>query len=193
MSLHRKVLLAAAALLMLALCVSASAVQVAHDEGYLTGDLATGTGLACNAVVDLEGGIYTYTYTLIFNQGLVNPLTGLVGAIHIFDIQNINGSEFLSATNTLGTGTHFTNPTPGSPDWLEWVSGEIKVGQTRTFSYTSTYAPMEITVWTYVINGGTSADGKTLGMSDTIPEPSSLAAFLFGVAGLVPMVIRRRK
>jgi hypothetical protein len=193
MTLPRKVALAAAALLVLALGVSASAGIVAHNEGYLTGDLATGTGLACNAVVDLTGSVYTYTYTLIYTAGVIDPGTGIAGGIHVFDVQNPNGVAFLSASNASGNGTHFTDPTAGAPDWLEWVSGEINVGQTRTFSYTSNYAPMEIEVWTYVIDGGTSADGRTLGMGDAIPEPSSLAAFLFGAAGLIPMVIRRRK
>ncbi len=171
---------AIAALLVLVLAASASAVQVAYDESYLVGDLAGDNGLACHALVDLTDGIYTYTYTLIYTAG--------VGGIHVFDVENPNGTWYFDAT-----GTGFTAPADGNSLWLEWLGGEMNVGETRTFSYKSYAAPMEIEVWTYVIDGGTSAVGTTLGMGAYIPEPSSLIAFAFGAAGLVPIVIRRRK
>lgn len=172
---------AAAALLVLALSVSASAVQVAHSNTYLEGDLATGTGLACDAVVDLTGGIYTYTYTLTYNAG--------VGGIHIFDVENPNGVNFFDAAGSAG----FSGPNNGNATWIEWLGGELMPGNSATFSYKSYAAPMEIEVWTYVINGGTSAVGTTLGMGAALPEPSSLIALAFGATGFLPLAIRRRK
>lgn len=190
MILTHKLVLVLVVLLTLGLGLSASAVQVAHSEDYLWGELVTSeTGLACNSVVDLENGIYTYNYTLIYTAG--------VGGIHIFDVENPNKVAFDTTSNvpvgTAPAGTAFTNPNPGTTDWIEWLGGELNVGETRKFSYTSTRAPMEISVWTYVVDGGTSAVGTTLGMGAMVPEPSSFAALLFGAAGLLPLVIKKRK
>lgn len=183
MTLPRKLALVTVALLM-GLCVSASAM-VSHS--HLVGDLVTTEdGLICNAVVSQVGNVYTYDYTLIYTAG--------IGPIHIFDVENPNAGAFFDAVNQpVGKPDEFTDPADGNAGWVDWIDGEIRVGDTRTFSYKSYYAPMEIEVWTYVINGGTSAVGTTLGMRDMIPEPSSLAALLFGAAGLLPLVIKRRK
>lgn len=188
MTLPRVFALVAAVVLVLGLGVSASAVQVAHSEGYLAGTLAEGTGLACNAVVDLTEGVYTYTYTLIYNQGIKDPLSGNAPYIHLFDVENPNGKSFFGAA-----GQGFTAPADGNDLAVEWFNGEIREGETRTFSYKSLCAPMEIEVFTWVVDDGTYATGTTLGMGSMIPEPSSLLALVLGTAGLVPFAIRRRK
>jgi len=188
MSLSRNFVLAATALLVFGLSVSASAYVCDHSEGYLEGNLATGTGLACNAVVDFTGGIYTYTYTLIYSAGMINPVSGLAPQIHLFDVDNPNGCRFFGAA-----ADGFTPLATEGNGTVDWINGTINVGETRTFSYQSYSAPMEIYVYTYVENGGTYAEGETLGMGSMIPEPSSLAAILLGAAGMLPLAIRRRK
>ena len=126
-----------------------------------------------------------------------------VSDVHIFGLENPNASEFFGAANVPDpdAGKHFTDPTysvllPSAN--VEWIDGNLKapvlgVIDTRTFSYKSYFAPMVIPVYAYVIDGGDSAEGETLGMGATVPEPSSLAALLFGAVGLVPLVMRRRK
>lgn len=188
MTLPRKIVLAGAAILMLALCVSASAdIVVATSTDHMTG---TGTirDITCDSVVTRAlNNVYTYTYSLSYTNG--------TSAVHTYRIQNPNGVAFHGAYNLpVGTGSvAFTNP-PDATGWINWTLGTMVVGGTATFSYQSMYAPMlDIKGWEIAIDGGGSATGKTLVMGDTLPEPSSLAAFLFGAAGLVPMVIRRRK
>jgi len=183
MTVPRKLTLVMVALLMLALCVSASAGVVRTKTSYLTGNMVIGTkGLKCDAVVSKGlDNVFTYEYTLTYTAG--------VASIHTYKVQNPNTRPYTNAANTDA----FTNPPDGSATFVQWLSGAMPVGDVRTFSYKSIYAPMELDVYTIAADTGTSALGKTLGMSGTIPEPSSLAALLFGAVGLVPLVMRRRK
>ncbi len=184
-SLRKTALLAV--LLMLALCVSASANVVASWTEHLigTGDI---NDITCNAAVDKGiDNVYTYTYELIYNTGKA--------AVHTYSIENPNIGSFFDAANTSSAPAgHFTDPVAGAPGWITWTGGSINVGETRTFSYKSTYAPMtDVHGRQYVIDGGTAAIGNTIVMGSTIPEPSSMLAVLFGAAGLLPFMIRRRK
>lgn len=185
MALPRQLALAATTLLLVALCVSASAEVVAHKKTYITGDTTIGS-ITCDAVVDRAlDGTYKYDYQLTYTTG--------TSAVHTFEIQNPNWAGFFGSSNTPTEVGKFDNPADGNANWLVWINGELPVHGTRTFSYLSRYAPQDIVVWTFVIDGGGSASGQTIGMGDTIPEPSSLAALLLGGAGLIPLIIRRRK
>lgn len=186
MSLPRKTALLAV-LLVLALCISASASVVASWTSHLigTGDI---NDITCNATVTKGvDSVYTYAYELVYTTGSA--------AVHTYKIQNPNAASFYNATNTSSdTAGHFTDPAAGSDGWVYWTGGFINVGDTRTFSYQSVYAPMtDIQAWGVVIDGGTAATGKTLAMGASTPEPSSLAALLLGAVGLVPVMIKRRK
>lgn len=188
MTLSRILALFTVALLVLGLSVSASADVYAERTDYLTGLLVTGdSGLELHAVVtrglDL---VYTYEYTLTYTAGNA--------PINIFSVENPTPTQFNNAANVSGTGTAFNNPAfNASYGMIDWTGGELAVGGTRTFSYKSVYGPQIIGVYTWVGDHGDSAEGETLGMGAMIPEPSSLAALLFGAVGLVPLVIRRRK
>lgn len=186
MTLSRMTLLVA--VLMLAICVPASAqVIVAQETTHITG-LGGISDIQCDATVTKGlDGIYTYEYLLTYLSGIATVKTHRV--------QNPNFSEFFDAANTpLGEPAEFDNIAGTSTAlWASWTNGWLQPGQTRTFSYKSAYKPQDILVWEIVIDGGSSATGHTIGMGDVIPEPASMAALLMGFAGLVPLVIRRRK
>lgn len=190
MTLSHKLTLVTVALLILGLGVSASAYT-----SYITGEDSVGS-ITCNATVSHGlDGIYTYSYELTYTTG--------TNDVHIFSVEDPSASEFFLAANVPAdvppVANHFLDPTYDVENpWVTWINGNLKapvggVVDTRTFSYQSYYAPAEIDVFTYVMNGGDFAFGTTLGMGALIPEPSSFAALLFGAVGLVPLVIRRRK
>lgn len=181
-------LIIAATILLLVTCMSASAdIAIVQRSTTLTGAGAV-KNIACNAAVTrASDGIFTYAYELIYNTG--------TSPVHTYKVQNPGHINFFGAENQpVGKlNGEFDNPTWALADtWVTWLNGVINPGQTRTFSYKSIYAPQEIEVWTYAVDGGSTAVGKTLGMGNTIPEPSSLLALVFGVAGLLP-IVRRRK
>lgn len=166
-----------------ALSVAASALVVDEETTTLTG-LKSVKSVTCHAVVDLAGGIYTYTYDLTYNEGAV---------IHIYRVQNPNLRSFFDALNVpLGETDEFTNPLNGSASWVSWTNGDLTQGQSRSFSYKSYYKPQEIEVWCWVVDGGDNATGKTIGMSAYIPEPGSLVVVSLGIIGLIPVVRRHR-
>lgn len=179
MSLSHKFIIAAVVLLLVS-SVSASADWT--KTSYLNGTLTTGypQGLKCDALVTFLDGIYTYSYTLTYSGGL--------SPIHTYKVYNPNQSAFFSAINNDG----FTNPADGTANQVSWINGTVQVGESFTFTYQSYYAPMEIDVYTVAIDTGKSATGKTLGMGAVIPEPSSMAALLFGAVALVPFARRRK-
>jgi len=180
MTVPRMLTLVMVALLVMGLGVSASADWT--KTSYLTGNLVTGTqGLKCDALVTVLGNVYTYSYTLTFSAG--------VAPIHTYKVYNPQTSGFFGGTNTDG----FTNPANGTAAQIQWLNGTMAVGTSCVFTYQSYCAPQDIDVYTYAIDTGRSAYGRTLGMGAMIPEPSSLAALLFGAAGLLPLVTRRRK
>jgi hypothetical protein len=172
------------ALAAVALSVAASAVIVDQGTAHLTG---TGdvNDIQVDAVVDLTGGIFTYTYDLTYITG--------TAAVHIYKVQNPNVVAFFAAANVpLGEPDEFTNPANGSASWVSWTEGNLPVGGSRAFSYQSIYRPQELDVWAYAVDGSDRAIGKTIGMSASIPEPGSIVAVSLGILGLIPMVRRRR-
>lgn len=175
---------ALALVLLLALCVCASAGIVAQKTSTLTGS-GNVKQLTCDAVVSLDAGVYTYSYTLTYDLG--------PDAVHIYKVQNPNYSAYFDADNTPYDASKFDNPADGNSGWVAWLNGELIEGESRAFSYQSFYAPMEIDVYCYAVDGGSAAIGKTLGMGDMIPEPSSLMALVFGIVGTGSLIIRRRK
>ena len=52
---------------------------------------------------------------------------------------------------------------------------------------------LDVKGFAIVIDGGSYAEGLTLVMGDVVPEPASLLVVLFGSAGVVPMILKRRK
>lgn len=181
-------LMAVAVALLMAMCVAVSADTVVLSST----DTITGAGgiqsVTCNAVVTKGlDNIFTYTYELVFETG--------DATIHTYIVQNPNNVNFFDAANVPASGASaFLNPADGDSDWLQWANGNIHQGGICTFSYKSAYAPMfDIKGWQITINGGSSAVGRTIVMGDTIPEPGSALVLLMGVAGLVPMAIRRRR
>lgn len=177
MTLSHKIIVAVL-VIMLASSISASADWT--KTSYLTGTLATGQNLQCDAVVSLLNGVYTYNYTLTFVAG--------ASEIHTYKVYNTNYSGFFNAAN----GDGFTNPTSGNASQISWINGVLAPGHSCSFSYQSYYAPMEIDVYTYAVDTGKSATGKTIGMGALIPEPSSIVALFFGGVALVPFARRRK-
>ncbi|MEN6358074.1 MAG: PEP-CTERM sorting domain-containing protein [Armatimonadota bacterium] len=173
-----------ALVMLLMLCVCASAGIVDQKTSTLKGS-GNVQQLICDAVVTLDGGIYTYTYTLTYDIG---PAT-----VHIYKVQNPNYASYYNASNTPNDAGIFTNPANGNSNWIGWQNGALDVGGSRVFSYQSSRAPMDIDVYCYAVDGGSAAIGKTLGMGETIPEPSSLLVLAFGAVGTGSLIIRRRK
>lgn len=175
------------ALLTLTICAAASAAGVFVRD--LHGDL-NGTGplqhLSLYSLVTREGGIYTYAYDLTYDVGTVTMA-------EVFSVSNWEDLAFLpGASNNDG----FTNPVYTSGDGeIKWFDGHIAKNQTVHFEYTSIYAPSEIGVYAYAVDGGGFADGEmaALGMTTAIPEPASVAGLMMGVLGFVPAVLRRRR
>ena len=168
-----------------ALSLPAGAALYLEDFGAMTGKLAV-KHIGVHAVVDLTGGIYTYTYDLTYDTG--------TASVQIYKVKNPNGAAFFAVSNVpLGEPNVFTNPAPGSTAWVIWDEGILAVGTSRTFSYQSYYQPMlDKEVFCQAVDGASTATGKTIGMSSMIPEPGSILAISVGIIGLIPVVRRRR-
>ncbi|MCX6344643.1 MAG: PEP-CTERM sorting domain-containing protein [Armatimonadetes bacterium] len=171
--------LTAAIIVAIALSVPASALTL---DTTLTGYLGAGN-VDVHAVVTKTANIYDYNYTISYVTG---------ATLHLFGIANDSGVSYFDAANNGG----FINPEYNALDAyadIEWLGSAIEAGQSRTFSYQSEYAPMDITVYAYALNSAGYAEGDTLGMGAMIPEPSSILALALGLTGCAPFVIRRKK
>ena len=180
------------AVLLFAIPASAEIVRSLSSPLYGTGDVLQ---LTVNAQVDraLSGGsyLYTYSYTVTYDIGTAD--------VHIYGVENPNDSSYFNAQNSGTSGTNFIDPSyvAGSYANIEWNSGSLLMPTptttySRVFSYQSRFAPQDIKVYAYAVDGGTSADGWTLGMGDMIPEPGGIIALAFGMLGLAPKFLKRR-
>ena len=166
------------ALATLLLCVSADAFT---RTTTLTGDLGT---LKLIADASKSGSEWLYSYELTFQTG--------VEEVYKFSVGNPMQVAFTEAANT----DEFIDP-EYAPSWIEvqWYDGWMEVGDTVTFSYKSDNMPnLDIPVDCYAADLGKTASGKTIGMSELIPEPSTFAGIAMAIFGLAPTIlIRRRK
>lgn len=187
MASNRVIILVAAMILLAAGVVASADVVVAESIDTLTGDGTVGS-IECKATVTRGvDNIYTYLYELTYTTG--------TSAVHTFSLENPNRANFYDANNIPVIGVKiFQDPGDGSDDFLGWTHGEIRPNDQHQFSYKSAYAPMlDVKGFASVIDGGCCAEGWTLVMGDVIPEPASLLVVLFGSAGVVPMILKRRK
>ncbi len=173
-------LLVAAAL---AVAILPALGQVGPTLTQLTGDLGT---LDLTTTVTLSAGVYHYQYDLYFKAKAPNG-----GNVHSFSVDNLAQSAYTNAQNT--DLPPFLNPAYNPADVsIDWLSGQMLVGDTVTFSYDSVYAPDPVNVYALAVNGGTSATGLTWGMGSEIPEPGSLVA-LSGMLACAAGLFRRRR
>jgi len=157
------------------LCLIAAVILLAATQSWaltttLSGSLGSFTLVAS---ATQSGSVWTYDYALTFDQANY--------AAEVFAIANPNAQEFFNAT-----GSGFASPTfyPAFPDAdLEWTGGYMTQGNTYYFSYQSYAQPDVVTVATAVYDGGTYADGQTIGMGFVVPEPGSLASLAGMLAG----------
>jgi len=165
------------ALATLLLCVSADAYT---RETTLTGTLGT---LRLIADASKVGSEWLYSYELYYQTGSVE--------LYTFSVGNPMQVAYTNAENT----DDFTNP-GYNPIWEEvkWWDGWMEVGDTVTFSYKSYNMPnLDIDVDCYAQDGGKIAWGKTIGMSELIPEPSTFAGVAIAILGLAPTLLRKRR
>jgi hypothetical protein len=143
-------------------------------DSVLGGSLGS---LDMHTVVTFDGTLYTYTYELTASS-VVNP-------VHLVDVGNPIKLKYTDSSNSFASHV-FYNPTykPFLTS-VSWSNGELKFGETATFTYQSIWAPTE--VHTSVSGGGLSSDGVTLGM---VPEPASYLSLL---GALAPLVLLRRR
>ena len=132
------------------------------------------------AHVTQAGALFHYEYTLYFNESDGEPLT-------VFDVENPHNLWFTDVGNSHG----FNNPEWGNPEHSDtsvlWQSGgSVPVGNIVTFWYDSPCAYTEVGV---LLSGGFPSVGDTLGMM--IPDPSSLATFAVGFAGIGVIASRK--
>ena len=140
--------------------------------------------LSVHTVVTLDAGVYTYKYTVDYLQG--------TAAVHIFSVDNPNSSYY----DHPDTDSGFALPTYVPYEMIQYGTNNgpyFAQGQTRWFSYTSQSGPQDIFVYAYVMDGGSYAEGWTVGMGQSIPEPGTFAVLAFGLIGVVPRFVRRRK
>lgn len=181
-------LAALASLLMLAVlvsCVPAGADFVRDKTTNLLGYDNVGQ-LTVYSLVTRDAGVYTYSYTVTYDVGSAD--------VHIFGLENPNDAAYSDAANDVA----FDNPiySAGSYASIEWNGDAIRVlgvGETAQFSYKSLYAPQDIDVYCYAIDGGAAAEGGAIGMGDVIPEPAGMLVLIVGAAGILPRMIRRGK
>jgi hypothetical protein len=172
-------------LVVLATCVPAGADFVRDKTTNLMGYDNVGQ-LTVYSLVTKDAGVYTYSYSVTYDVGTAD--------VHIFGLENPNDAAYSDAANSMT----FDNPiySAGYYANIEWAGDAMRVlsvGQTAQFSYKSLYAPQDIDVYCYAIDGGAAADGGAIGMGDVIPEPASMLVLIAGVAGMLPKVIRRGK
>ncbi|MBI2842714.1 MAG: PEP-CTERM sorting domain-containing protein [Armatimonadetes bacterium] len=175
-----------AILLAIVLSVSLTAAPYSSLNTQLTGPLGA---LDLAATVDLMGSYFKYTYDLAYTSANVGP-GEQPPQVHVFSVENMDDRAYTNATNSDG----FTNPSYGQ-FWYEikWIDGYLALGETVRFTYDSIYAPAEIPVHAYAVNGGAAAEGKTLGISSAaIPEPSSIAGLAMALVGVLPVLRKRR-
>ncbi|MCL5103707.1 MAG: PEP-CTERM sorting domain-containing protein [Armatimonadetes bacterium] len=172
------------------LCVPASADFVRDMNSTLTGIGDVGSLSVYSLVTrDLVGAqyVFTYDYAVTYDTGGAD--------VHIYGVANPNDSSYFDAQNVGVGGAHFDDPVyiGGSYANVEWSGGILPIGGLRHFSYKSLFAPQDIDVYAYAVDGGAAAEGTAIGMGNTIPEPGTVVALAFGLLGLAPKVIRRRK
>lgn len=164
-----------------ALCIPAGATANQHKQTSLNGGLGD-FNLVADAVK--TGDWWTYSYALTYVSG--GPV------VETFSVGNPCFAPFVTPENT----DHFWNPlTDPVQAALDWTHGTMNVGDTVTFSYKSHNAPLEdpFTVFCYAVDHSEYAFGETIGMSESVPEPGSMAVLAMGLIGAVPMIRRRRK
>ncbi len=170
-------------------CSLSFANVIASKTTQLLGSGAVGDIQVYSQVDEVPDGsafLYTYTYTLTYLSGTATA--------HDFGIDNPNDSAFFNASNTPTSGGHFVDPVyvAGSYDFIEWnTGGSLPVNGTDTFSYQSLYKPQDVDVYAFMMDGGSTAQGEVIGMSDVIPEPSALAALALGILAVAPKLVRR--
>lgn len=182
---------AAVITMIMGLAVASTAGLVQELPTKLTGDLGV-LDLVARVYSGNSGGFteFTYSYELTFTDQYYTD-----SPCEYWDVANDSASPFYNADDVAGFfGLGGTSSSPLSSDPIYWVGGMMTEGQTVTFSYKSRYAPMMnvFTVTSFAADGGRSAVGDTIGMSGLVPEPGAFAVLAMGLAGIVP-VIRRRK
>lgn len=164
--------------------MTAPALAVTMDS-TLTGSLGV---LALHAEGGWDGNLmlFAYSYRLTYVSASQNPAP----VVHEFAVDNTEDLPFTSASNTDG----FVNPT-FAPSYyaVDWYAGNMTVGQTVSFGYTSIYGPTTINVKAIALNGGTIAEGDTIGMTQVIPEPASFAGLMTLLAASGGALLRARR
>jgi len=175
--------IAGVVLFTLVLAMSANATIVASRTDHLIG-YGTVNDVLLNCTVDLDAGIYTYSYQLQY-------LTGS-GTVNLFNVENPDDAAYTNAWNSGDFWNHLFVDLDDAYS-VQWDNGTFVAGQTRNFSYKSIYGYREIPVYAYV-GAGDIADGETYGMSGAaVPEPSSLAGLALAGFAMIPALRRRRK
>jgi len=129
------------------------------------------------------GSAWAYDYHLFYDQG--GP------AVHVFAVGNPAGSAYFNSANTDAFINPVFDPMDPTAD-LQWDQGWMQVGQHVYFHYESLYAPDVVPVNAVAYDGGTWAEGVTLGMSNVIPEPGCIAS-LAGLVGMSGFYLRRAR
>ena len=198
------------AVLIGALASTAAGAQVINytTQGFFSGPGSTASGVTCTTFAALTASCTSDGFKLVF-EGTpgVNLANNTITSLGSFTLTGTGNTTVPAGSVFFTLLINQTTPTVGSSTFLGSIMGTVSTGGTNfsslmwTPNSTTTISPVTYTI--IKDNVGPAANigvgipiNNTRGINALVtatPEPGTTALFATGLAGLIPVMIRRRK
>jgi hypothetical protein len=201
----------AGAVLASTIATAAAGAQINYStQGFFSGPGTTAAGVTCTTASALSASCSGGGFVLLFTGTAgINLASGTITSLGTFSLTG-------TGTVTVPSGAIFftllvnqTTPSPGQGTFLGSISGSVSTGATNSSSLIWTpnqFATIDGVHYQMIFDNVGPAANTGLGIpidhsrgidalvtTTTTPEPATVTLMVTGLAGLVPVVIRRRK
>jgi hypothetical protein len=201
----------AGAVLASTIATAAAGAQINYStQGFFSGPGTTAAGVTCTTASALSASCSGGGFNLLFTGTAgINLASGTITSLGTFSLTG-------TGTVTVPSGAIFftllvnqTTPSPGQGTFLGSISGSVSAGATNSSSLIWTpnqFATIDGVHYQMIFDNVGPAANTGLGIpidhsrgidalvtTTTTPEPATVTLMVTGLAGLVPVVIRRRK